>query len=170
MRMRTVVSFLLVILLTVPTFAQMDGTRGNAEVTIKSTRIKINYGRPSLRGRDMIAMATTGTVWRLGMDDATEIETTGNLVIAGKELKAGKYSLWAKKTGADSWILAFHPSTGIWGDPAMTSGYVAELPLKAAKTARSSEQLTISLAESAGNASVKIHWGTTELSGTFGVK
>ena len=170
MRMRLFVSPLLVVLLTVPALAQMGAARGNAEVTIKSKKIKISYGQPSLSGRDMISMATTGTVWRLGMDEATEIETTGDLVVSGKNLKAGKYSLWAKKTGAETWVLAFHPSTGIWGQPEMTSGYLAELPLKLAKTTRAAERLAITLAESSGNASVRIHWGTTELSGTFAVK
>lgn len=115
-------------------------------------------------------MATVGNVWRLGMNEATEIETTGDLQVGGKDLKAGKYSLWAKKTGADTWILGFHMSTGIWGQPEMTSGYVAELPLKVEKAAQTAEQLMISVADANGAASIKIHWGTTQLSGTFGVK
>jgi Protein of unknown function (DUF2911) len=95
--------------------ASSQDTRGKAEVTIQGKKISIDYGRPTLQGRDMIGMAQTGTTWRLGMDEATEIESAGTLVVAGKELKPGKYSLWARKTGATSWILAFHPMTGVWG-------------------------------------------------------
>jgi len=123
-----------------------------------------------LRGRDMIGMARPGVVWRLGMDEATEIQSTGTLVVAGKELKPGKYTLWAKKTGENQWTLAFHPQTGVWGDPPLTNGYIAEMPLKYEKAPSAAEQLDISLAEKAGDAALNIHWGTAQLSGTIGVK
>ncbi|HXG92580.1 MAG TPA: DUF2911 domain-containing protein [Blastocatellia bacterium] len=156
--------------ISIPALAQMDGARGTADVTIKGKKITIDYGRPSLRGRDMLGKATTGMVWRLGMNQATTIETTGDLVIAGKELKAGKYSLWAKKTGDNSWALEFHPKTGIWGDPVMTEGFVAELPLKMEQASDSAEQLTISLTDNKGDAGIKIQWGTALLTGSFKVK
>ena len=146
------------------------GSRGTAEATIKSKKLSINYGRPSLQGRDLLSQAKVGTVWRLGMNQATEIETTGDLNVAGKELKAGKYSLWVRKMGEDSWVLAFHPKTGIWGAPALKEGYVAELPLKLEKATDSAEQLTIHLAEQNGDAAIRIHWGTALLTGSLGVK
>lgn len=150
--------------------AQMNAARGKAEATIKGKQITIDYGRPSLKGRDMFGMVQPGMVWRLGMNQATNIETAGDLVVAGKEVKAGKYTLWAKKTGADSWVLAFHPKTGVWGQPELKEGYVAELPLKTAKAADSAEQLTITLAGNEGKAGIKIHWGTVALTGSFDVK
>ena len=144
--------------------------RGTAEATIKGKKITIDYGRPSLKGRDIFSMVQPGSVWRLGMNQATHIETTGDLVVAGKEVKAGKYTLWAKKTGPDSWTLAFHPKTGVWGMPEQKEGYIAELPLKTEKVADSAEQLTISLADNKGKAAIKIHWGTAALIGSFDVK
>lgn len=149
--------------------AQSAG-RGKAEATINGKAIAIDYGRPSLKGRDIFAMVQPGMVWRLGMNMSTSIETAGDLVVAGKELKAGKYSLWAKKTGADSWTLAFHPKTGVWGRPELKEGFIAELPLKTEKVADSAEQLTITLADNNGKAGIKIHWGTAALTGSFDVK
>lgn len=150
--------------------AQMNAPRGKAEATIKGKQITIDYGQPSLKGRDIFGMVQPGMVWRLGMNQATQIETTGDLMVAGKEVKAGKYTLWAKKTGADSWTLAFHPKTGVWGQPELKEGYIAELPLKTGKVANSAEQLTITLADNKGKAGIKIHWGTAELTGSFDVK
>ena len=117
----------------------------------------------------MLSQAQVGQVWRLGMNQATHIETTGDLVIAGKTLKAGKYTLWAKKTGPNSWTLAFHPKTGIWGQPEMTEGYVAELPLKVTKSPSSVEEFTILLANNKGMGGIKILWGTAVLTGSFKV-
>jgi hypothetical protein len=158
------------VLCVAATASAQDGARGTPAVIIKGKKISINYGRPSLKGRDVFSLIQPGMVWRLGMNEATQIETAGDLVVAGKELKAGKYTLWAKKTGADTWVLGFHPKTGVWGDPPLTEGYVAELPLTMSKTTRPSELLTIALAQSQGKARIKVSWGTAVLSGSFDVK
>ncbi len=169
MQLKSMTALLAVLLFAVmPLAAQQN--RGKAEAAVKGKKISIDYGRPSLMGRDMIGMAKPGMVWRLGMDDATEIETTATLVVAGKELKPGKYTLWAKKTGPSDWTLNFHPMTGVWGDPPLENGYVATLPLKLDKAPSSAERLTIAVADKAGDAVFTIHWGTTQLSGTIGVK
>lgn len=155
--------------LTCAVFAQ-DGNRGTADVTINGKKISINYGRPSLRGRNMLSQATVGTVWRLGMDKPTVIESAANLAVSGKELQAGKYSLWMKKTGDTSWIVGFHPTIPDWGVPVLREGYIAELPVKLEKTEDSAEQLTISLANKQNKAELTIHWGTSEFVGSFDVK
>jgi len=170
MTIRKALVCVVVILITMPVFAQMNGARGTAEVTINGKKITINYGRPNLQGRDVLSLATVGMVWRLGMNQATEIDTAGDLMVAGKVVPAGKYSLWAKKTGENAWVLAFHPKTGIWGEPAMTEGFIAELPLKLTKAASSVEQFTISLSNVQGSAAIKIQWGTAVLTGSFKVK
>jgi hypothetical protein len=144
--------------------------RADAEATIKGKKISINYGRPTLKGRDLLAQAPVGTVWRVGMNQATELTTAADLVIGTQELKAGKYSLWVRRTGEDTWTLAFHPKTGVWGAPPLKEGYVAELPLKLEKAGDSLELLTINLTDANGDGEVKIHWGTALMTGTFGVK
>ncbi len=149
---------------------QSQANRATAKATVNSKNVEINYGTPDLKGRDMLAQASPGTVWRVGMNQATEISTDGTLVVGGKELTAGKYTLWVRKTGDDAWTLAFHPKTGIWGAPPQRDGYAAETPLKLDKAPNSTEILVISLADNKGMAEVKIHWGTALLSGSFGVK
>ena len=166
--LRSIAVFMIALALAIPAASQ--GTRGKAEATVKGKKITIDYGRPSLQGRDMLGMAKPGMVWRLGMDEATEIQTTATLVIAGKELKPGKYSLWAKKTSATDWTLSFHTTTGVWGDPPLESGYAATMPLSVAKAPASTEQLTISVADKAGDAAITIKWGTATLTRTVGVK
>ncbi|HEX8072641.1 MAG TPA: DUF2911 domain-containing protein [Pyrinomonadaceae bacterium] len=149
---------------------QAKSQRGTAETTVGGKKVSISYGQPSLQGRDLLAQAQPGLVWRLGMNEATHITTDGTLVVGGKELKNGKYTLWVRKTGADTWTLAFHPKTGVWGAPPLREGYDAETPLTLTKAADSAEQLVIELADKSGNAEIKIHWGTALLTGTFGVK
>src|SRR5688572_12292150 len=167
MKTKSVLSLIALFLLTISAAAQ---DRGNIQATVKGKTIKINYGRPKLAGRDMLGMAKVGTVWRLGMNEATEIESSGDLTVGGKDLKAGKYSLWAKKTGDNTWTLNFHPTVGVWGAPELTSGYVAEIPLTVSRAQAPAEQLTINVEDRNGSAGVTIHWGNTQLAGTIGVK
>ena len=168
MSLKRITLCLVAICLAVPAFAQAE--REKATATVKGKTVTITYGSPSWGGQDRLAAAPTGTIWRLGMNQATEIESTGDLVVGGKTLPAGKYSLWAKKTGDNTWVLAFHPKTGIWGAPPMKEGFVAETPLKMATGAEHAEKLVISLADAKGKADIKIHWGTAVLSGAFDVK
>ena len=150
--------------------APAAGGRGKAEATVNGKAISISYGRPSLKGRDLLAQAKPGMVWRVGMNEATEITTAGDLNVGGKELKAGKYSLWVRKTGDDAWTLAFHPKTGVWGAPELKDGYAAELPLKLTKAETSAEELMIHVADKDGKGEIQIHWGTALLTGWFDVK
>ena len=167
MKARIATSGLLALLCVCPVFGQ---GRGKAEASVNGKSISIDYGRPSLKGRDILSLAPVGTIWRVGMNQATEITSSGELKVGDKELKAGKYSLWVKKEGADSWTLLFHPKTGIWGAPALTEGFVAETPLKMEKASDSAEQLTISLKGEGDDAQIRIQWGTAALEGKFEVK
>ena len=171
MMLRRILPLALGVCLAYPVFGQ---NRGTADATINGKKVSVEYGRPSLGGRDfekdVLSMASVGMVWRLGMNQPTSITSAGDLVVGGKTLKAGKYSLWAKKTGDQTWVLEFHPQVPSWGDPPLTEGFAAETPLKFSKSPTKAEQLTITLAASKGNADMTISWGDARLSSSFGVK
>ena len=163
MKIKRLVPSLLVLCLALVALAH-DGTRGMAEATINGKKLAVDYGRPALKGRDLMELAKVGIEWRLGMDAATTLDSTADLVVGGKELKAGKYILKVKRAAADSWLLTFRPAGGATGEP------VAETPLKLEKASSPSEQLTITLSDKQGAAGIDIHWGTWLLTGSFGVK
>jgi hypothetical protein len=167
--MRTRTTFLLwgfFVLSTALLFGQTT-PRGTAQVTVEGKRIVITYGRPDLEGRNLIGFARPGMVWRLGQNEATEISTDVPLMVGGKQLNAGKYSLWARKTGETTWTLAFHPRNGIWGLPEMRDGFIAEAPLTQETAPNSRDILNIALTSSGKNVNIEIHWGTAKLVGTF---
>jgi len=159
--------------------------RTTTEATINGKKVSISYGRPSingpaLAGQDLFAAAPVGTIWRLGRNEATVIESTGKLDVDGKVLEPGKYSLWARRLNDDKWVISFHPKTEdngkpLWGAVAggktpVTDGWVADLPLTSAKAGDNSEFLDIKLSESKGKAWVTVHFGNVTQSGSFGVK
>ena len=164
-----------VLLCELAAIAVAQGNRGTAEATIKGKKITIDYGRPPL-GSHSVSELPVGGVWRVGMNQATRLETAGDLVVGGTAVKAGTYTLWVKRTGDNAWALAFHPKTEgangrpLWGAPPQTSGFIAETPLKHSKASDSADQVTISLADAKGKAAFKVQWGADVLAGTFDVK
>jgi hypothetical protein len=170
MKLKRLLPIIAIVCLAIAAFAQGGNDRGKAEATVKGKTISIDYGRPELKGRDLLSLAPVGTVWRLGKNQATHIETTAELNVAGTKVAPGKYTLWAKKVSDSEWHLCFHPKTGVWGLPVLKEGYVAELPLKQSTAKDSVELFTIALADNKGKANVKIQWGTLVLSGDLGVQ
>ena len=94
---------------------------GVARVTLGDTYIKVVYSRPYKRGRDTIfgteeagALVPYNKIWRTGANEATEITTTGDLLVAGKPLAAGTYSLFTTP-GEASWTIHFNSALGLSG-------------------------------------------------------
>jgi hypothetical protein len=80
-------------------------------------KIHVFYNRPSKRGREIFAengLVPWGKVWRTGANEPTYIETNKKLLIKGKELKPGKYSVWTIPN-RDSWIVIFNNDIPSWG-------------------------------------------------------
>jgi hypothetical protein len=100
----------------------------------------------------------------------TVIETDRNLIINGKELSAGAYSLWLRQTADGSPTLSFHPRASLLPSRPPEDGYLADLPVAIEKTSESADRLTIKLAEERGQAVIVIQFGTVLLKGRFGVK
>ncbi|MDZ7362210.1 MAG: DUF2911 domain-containing protein [candidate division KSB1 bacterium] len=142
--------------------------RGTASATFGSATVSINYGRPQLRGRDMLAQATDGMVWRMGMNEATEIKTGVNLKFGETVIPPGAYSLWMKKISSGKWHLIFNKKTGIWGTEYSAADDFAEVPMTMSVNSDTVEAFTIELAaanETSGT--LKAMWGTAVLSADF---
>lgn len=83
--------------------------------TISGSTIKIDYSSPSVKGRKIWGgLVPYDKVWRLGANKATTFETSKDIMIEGKKLPAGKYSLYAIP-GETEWTFIFNSKTGQWG-------------------------------------------------------
>lgn len=147
--------------------ASAQGNRGTAEATVSGATITIDYGRPMLQGRDMLGKAPPGTVWRMGMNEATVLETEGDLVFGDVTIPQGSYSLWAKRVDEKTWHLVFNEQTGQWGTQHDATQDLAEVPLEWSKLDESTEQFTIELADSG---TFRMVWGNDVLTAPFEVK
>jgi hypothetical protein len=141
--------------------ALAQNPRGRAEASLGGKKVAIEYGQPSLRGRDVLAEAPVGTVWRTGADQSTTLTTEADLAIGSTTIPKGAYSLFTKRTGDKTWALIFNKQTGQWGTEHDASKDLAEVPLTWEQKASGPDLFTIEL-DPAG--SLRLLWGKHVLS------
>lgn len=143
-----------------PTFAAAQNPRGEAKATVGGKAVSIDYGRPSLRGRDMIAQLEVGRPWRMGADAATTLKTEANLAFGTLQVPPGSYVLTLTKATVDTWLLNVKA-----GDKA-----VADIPLVESKAAAPVETLTIDLKGEKAAGEFQMSWGSLVLKAPFSAK
>lgn len=148
-----------------PLFAQ--GGRGKAELKAGDGSITIDYGRPSLKGRDMLSMLEPGSFWRMGSNQASVLKTPVDLTFGSVKVPAGEYSIWLKRTGADTFELVFNSQTGQWGLQHDVSKDLYAAPMKKEAQSNSTETFTIKLKPAANGGTFILDWGNTLLSADF---
>jgi hypothetical protein len=82
---------------------------------VNAATITINYSSPGVKGRQIWgALVPYDKVWRAGANEATIFETDKDIMVEGKPLKAGKYSLYTIPAEKE-WTFIFNSQTGQWG-------------------------------------------------------
>jgi hypothetical protein len=132
--------------------------RGEAKATVAGKAVSIDYGRPSLAGRDMLGKAEIGKPWRMGADGATTLTTEADLAFGAAAVPKGSYVLTATKTAEDRWVLNVATAE---------KAKVADVPLDTAKLGESVETLTIELRGEKGGGEFEMKWGTLSLRTAF---
>ena len=140
-----------------PAFAQ-GNPRGEAKATVAGKAVSIDYGRPSLKGRDMLGQAQVGQAWRMGADAATTLKTDADLSFGSVAVPKGEYVLKATKVDADKWTLNVTSKDG---------AKVADVPLAPVKAEGSAEMFTVDLKGEKDKGEFRMQWGTTALKADF---
>jgi DUF2911 family protein len=161
MRHRAVVPYVFAVTLGLTAAATAHSApRGEAKVTLAGKPIVIDYGRPSLKGRDMLGKAEVGQDWRMGADAPTTLDTPVSLSFGAARVPPGQYVLRARKASAKDWVLKLERD----GKTA------AEVPLESLVLDKSVEEFTIDLAEEKGQGVFRMSWGTVALTTRFTAK
>ena len=157
----------------VPLVAQRN-PRGKAALTLGGkSAARVEYGRPSLKGRTIDAMLgelAPGQVWRLGADTSTTFSADSDLVVGGTPIPKGDYSIWARKEADNSWKLVFNKQHGQWGTEHDSAQDLAAVPLKQEKAAKSEETLSLVLAQHGTSGVFSILWGDMQLTADIKAK
>jgi Protein of unknown function (DUF2911) len=77
--------------------------------------MRIIYGRPHLQGRKLFNdILKYGERWRLGANEATEIQFYRNVIIQNKQVEAGRYILYCIPE-QDTWSIVLNSNIDSWG-------------------------------------------------------
>jgi hypothetical protein len=83
-----------------------------AEGKVGAASITIDYGAPSMRGREIFGgLVPYDKVWRTGANAATTLVTGADIVIGDLEVPKGTYTLFTIP-GKDAWTLIVSTETG----------------------------------------------------------
>ena len=146
-------------LVAIPAFAHA-APRGEAKATVAGKAVSIDYGRPSLQGRDMLGRATPGEPWRMGADAATTLTTAGDLSFGSTVVPKGTYTLTATKDDKGGWTLNVR-------DKDDKTKVVAHAPLASSTVKDSVEMFTIDLKGEKDKGTLTMTWGTAAFTTTF---
>lgn len=83
---------------------------------IKNANITINYSSPSVKGRTIFGgIEPYGAIWRAGANEATTFQTDKDILVEGKKLPAGTYSLFLIPEENGVWTAIFNKEPKQWG-------------------------------------------------------
>jgi hypothetical protein len=145
--------------------AGIASSRDTARATIGGANLLVDYGRPSLRGRNVWVNGVLGdTIWRTGANAATQLQTDADIMIGGTPVPAGRYTLWTW-SGPSGYHLIVNRQSGQWGTEYHPDRDLARIPLREGTVSGPAERFTIAVdPQGAGAGVLTLTWGTKQLS------
>lgn len=174
MKILSTLSIILVVLVlpdTVLSQQPLLSPRDSVEISFNGMKISVNYGRPSMRGRKIMGgLVPYNRWWRTGANEATAFVTQADLVLGGKEIPKGSYTMYTMPS-AKQWKLIINKQTGQWGTVYKPELDLVRIPLKKKMLKNPVEKFTITLEKTGKNTGVlRLVWEKTDLSVDFKVK
>ena len=148
--------------LTASVAVAQEPPRGEAKTTVAGKAVTVDYGRPSLAGRDMLGQAKPGTPWRMGSGSPTSLKTDADLSFGSVALAKGTYSLTAVKDDKGGWTMIASTPDG--------KTKIAEAPLTSSTLKDPVEQFTIALTGKGNAGEFVMTWGTAKMAAAFTAK
>ncbi len=120
---------------------------------------RVIYSRPQKDNRIVFGeLIEYNSIWRLGANEATEIELFRDVKVGGKKLLKGRYTLYAIPT-ATQWTIIFNKDTDIWGAfkyDAKKDALRVDVPVT--KLTDVVEAFTINFNKTSSGAELQISW------------
>ncbi len=141
------------------------------EQRVGLTDVTLEYSRPGVKGRTIFGdLVPYDKVWRFGANKNTMITISTDIMIQGKTLKKGTYSIFATPSKKE-WTIAFNTDTEQWGAGNYTSEKDALSIKVPAKEHAKHESFTIEINDvSANGAIISMIWDEVQVNIPFKVE
>src|ERR1700720_2473813 len=161
------IAFVVGMIFTLTIFAACQGGKPSPAASAScdlggGKTIKTDYSSPRMKGRKIYGeLVPFGEVWRTGANEATTFVPSADVVVGGKAVPAGNYTIFTVP-GADKWTLIINKKTGEWGIPyKYESDELARVDMKVSKLPTSAENFTIAYDKSGSGCTMRLDWETT---------
>ena len=126
---------------------------------------RVIYSRPQKAGRNIFGeLVEYGTVWRMGANEATEIEFYQNVKIDGKKIQKGRYTLYAI-VQQDKWTIILNKDTDTWGAFKYDAKKdVLRTDVSVEKTMDVNESLSMAFEKTMTGCNLVVAWDTIKVS------
>lgn len=125
--------------------------------------IKVVYSQPQKKGRQIFGgLVPYGKVWRTGANEATTITFGQNVVVAGKPLASGTYTLWTIPD-LNQWTIIFNKETGQWGTNYDEKQDILRVTVPSATLPSPTENFTIMIKPQSTGADIHLIWDQTDI-------
>jgi len=122
--------------------------------------IRIIYSRPHKNHRKILGdVVQLNVPWRLGANEATEIEFFRDVTIQNKRIAAGRYVLYAIP-GAEKWELILNSDLFTWGLHINRQNDLYSFSVPARLTSVPMEVFSMQFGKTATGAELSIAWDT----------
>lgn len=130
-----------------------------------ASTISTKYSSPRMNGRRIYGdLVPFGKVWRAGANEATTFVTSNDIVVGGKTVPAGNYTIFTIPE-ADKWTLIINRKTGEWGIPyKYESDELARVNMKVSMLPAPVENFRIGYDKSPTGCTLQMDWETTRAS------
>ncbi len=137
--------------------------RATVSQSVGFTRITVDYGRPTARGRQLFpGVVAWKRVWNPGADSATRVGVDHAIQVNGHALPAGDYSIWVIPQEQGPWDVIFHKAGHVFHTPYPGDGGVAVRLLVVPEQGEHMDALAIYFPSITRDSAVmRIHWGKT---------
>lgn len=168
MQKRIALLTLFTFVITIASFAQGNRPSPAASATCDlggGKSIQTDYSSPRMKGRKIFGgLVPYGEVWRTGANEATTFVPSTDVMVGGKNVPAGKYSMFTIPN-ADKWTLIINKKIGEWGIPyKYQSDELARIDMKMSKPPSPVENFTISYEKTGSGCTMNMEWETTRAS------
>ena len=137
--------------------------RGAVSQRVAFTDIRIEYGRPTARGRTLFgALVPWDSIWHPGADRATEISISRDVTLDGQALPKGTYTAWLIPRATGAWTFILNRKTDIQHTPYPGTGTdVLRLDVTPDQASHLETLTWLFPAVLRDEATLRFQWGTT---------
>jgi hypothetical protein len=127
------------------------------------TAISVSYGRPVARGRELFgALVPWDSIWHPGADSATRVRFSHDVLLEGKPLRAGEYSLWLIPREKTTWTVIVSRAAHVFHKPYPGSRFeVLRLDVTPEQVSNMESFAIYFPMVLRDEAVMRLHWGTT---------